>query len=246
MKPENAINAKQHKRSRKGILFGIPLLLFIGGIVLLTIGTYKYLTYAFYLSRLFIHKEVKPSTNLTELLEEKGTGDDTGIDGREPDSTTNGSSDVVRIKFPMLGEEYGTLKIDSVSLEYPVYHGDREKELVKGIGHYNGSRFPGEGGNIVLVGHRNTVFRDLEFVQVGDSVVFETTYGEYEYVISDIRITGGNDKSIVQPSNYEKLTLYTCYPFVYIGRAPKRYVVTCDLVNGIPLKELMAKGADIP
>jgi len=244
MKPEKALNAPQRKHSRKGILFGIPLLLFIGGIVLLSISTYKYLNYAFYLSRLFIQDEVKPSTDLSKLLEEKEPQNTPG-EVQEPEPGTAEPS-AIKIKFPMLGDEYGSLIIDSVSLEYPVYFGDREKELVKGIGHYNGSRFPGEGGNIVLSGHRNTVFRDLEYVEVGDSVVFETTYGRYEYVISDIRITDGNDKTIVQPSDYEKLTLYTCYPFTYIGRAPKRYVVTCDFVSGTPLKELMAKGADTP
>ena len=228
MHSKNASCTKSNKHARKGILFGIPLLLFISGILLLSIGSYKYVTYAFYISRLFIHDEIKPSIHSVDIL-----------DNNEND--LDNESVVTKVQFPSLGDQFGELVIESVAMRYPVYHGDRDEDLLKGIGHYNGSRFPGEGGNVVLAGHRNSVFKPLKLVKVGDTVIFEATYGKYVYAITDIRITQGDDKSIIEPSDIEKLTLYTCYPFDYIGNAPKRYVVTCDLVEGTPLDKLLAK-----
>ncbi len=222
------------KRSSRGILFGIPLLLFVSGIVLMSIGSYNYLSYAVYLSRLFIHDEVKPVMQPINLLEKTNTD--------EPNEPIL----VTQIQFPSLGDQFGELVIESADIRYPVIHGDRDEDLLLGIGHYNGSRYPGEGGNIVLAGHRNSVFKPLKEVKIGDTVIFEATYGRYVYTITDIRITHGNDKSIVEPSEHEKLTLYTCYPFNYIGNAPNRYVVTCEWVEGIPLSELLEKGVKTP
>lgn len=240
MLTRNRLNRKSHKSSRRGILIGIPLLLFISGIILLSISTYKYLSYAFYLSRLFIHDEIKPELHAVNVLDHDEPIE-SGEEVIRSESTSEDWVDVSAIKWPMLGEQFGNLVIESATLDYPVYHGDREEDFRKGIGHYNGSGFPGEGGNVVLSGHRNTVFKALKDVEVGDKVTFETTYGKYEYVISDIRITDGNDKTIVQPSSTEKLTLYTCYPFEYFGNAPNRYVITCSLVEGTTLKKSPAK-----
>jgi sortase A len=211
---------KSRAKPRMGILFGIPLLLFVSGIALISVGSYNYFKSAFYLSRLVIHDDINQNTKLKSV---------------------NSKTNTNKIVFPALGDKFGDIVIKSVDLNVPVYHGDREEELLKGAGHYNGSRFPGEGSNVVLAGHRNSVFSKLKDVVKGDTVSFNTTYGEYIYKISEIKIVKGNDKSIVQPLDSEKLTLYTCYPFDYVGNAPNRYVVICDLVQGTPLKELMNK-----
>jgi sortase A len=135
--------------------------------------------------------------------------------------------------YPEYGDEFGVLIIASAGIDYPVFNGDSDEQLNKGIGHYFGSRYPGENGKVVLSGHRNTVFKNLGKAKIGDQVVFETTYGTSIYKVSGIRITGGDDKTITDTAEgKETLVLYTCYPFNYIGNAPKRYVVTCDLVQG--------------
>ena len=206
------------RKSGMGILLGIPLLLFISGVTLISVGSYNYLKSAFYISRLFISDDINNNTNLKAV---------------------NNNTNEKKISFPSFGEHFGDVFIKSVDLNVPVYHGDREEELLKGAGHYNGSRFPGEGSNVVLAGHRNSVFGKLKNVAKGDEVTFNTTYGEYIYKITEVKIVNGNDNSIVQPLESEKLTLYTCYPFDYVGNAPKRYVVICDLIKGTPLKELM-------
>jgi sortase A len=201
-----------------GILFGIPILLFAFGVALISIGSYNYVKSAYYISSLFLHKDYKPSTQL---------------------KTAASQSETI---FPRYGEKFADLVIAKASINVPVFHGDSEELLLKGAGHFNGSRFPGEGSNVVLAGHRNSVFNGLKNVVKGDTITLNTTYGKYVYKITEIKITKGTDNSIVQPLDSEKLTLYTCYPFDYIGNAPNRYVVISDLVEGIPVKEIKQTG----
>jgi sortase A len=200
-------------KSKIGILFGIPFLLFTCGVALISIGSYNYFKSAYYISSLFLHNDYKSTTELK----------------------THQSYN--KITFPNYGEKFADLIIDKASINIPVFHGDSEEQLLKGAGHYSGSRFPGEGDNVVLAGHRNSVFKGLKDVAKGDTVTINTTYGTYVYKISEIKITKGNDNSIVQPLGSDKLTLYTCYPFDYIGNAPNRYVVISDLIEGNSIKD---------
>jgi sortase A len=197
-----------HNKGGRGILIGIPLSLFVCGIILITIGTYNYMKSAFFLSGMLL--------------------------SHDNYSMSDSVSDNTNSIYPEYGEEFGDLIIASAGIDYPVFNGDSDEQLQKGIGHYFGSRYPGENGKVVLDGHRNTVFKNLGEAKTGDTVLMETSYGTYTYKVSGIRITDGNDQSITEPADgIEKLVLYTCYPFNYIGNAPKRYVVTCDLVEGV-------------
>ncbi|PGZ12829.1 class D sortase [Bacillus cereus] len=140
-------------------------------------------------------------------------------------------------KIPDPGEKLGELKFSSISYEVPVVEGTHPEELKSGVGHFAGSLLPGQGGNVVLSGHRNTSFRKLEDVKKGDPIKFETPYGEFVYEVTDFKITGANDESIIVPTDYETLTLTTCYPFEYIGDAPDRFVVYTKLVSKPDLKK---------
>lgn len=131
---------------------------------------------------------------------------------------------------PDIGQVFATLKIPSVGVEKQVIHGDSEEELKKGVGHYAGSTLPGEEGNFVIAGHRDTVFRKIGGLNVGDSIFVETDWGTYEYKVANTRITKPSDLTVMEPTDYEKLTMYTCYPFNYVGNAPERFIVEGDLV----------------
>ena len=132
---------------------------------------------------------------------------------------------------PDLGEVFATVKIPRLEIEKPIVHGDGESELKKGVGHYAGSTLPGENGNFVIAGHRDTVFKKLEGIQKDDQIFIETQWGVYEYKVSDITITKPTDTSVTEPVDYEKLTMYTCYPFSYIGNAPERFIVDGEFVG---------------
>lgn len=132
---------------------------------------------------------------------------------------------------PLIGSQFATLKIENVELEVPILQGEGKDELRKGVGHYVGSLLPGEGGNIVLSGHRETAFYPLKDVEIGDEVIIETDYGQYLYQISDIYITTPDDITPTIPTDTERITMYTCYPFVKWGPTPERYVVVADLID---------------
>ena len=135
------------------------------------------------------------------------------------------------VRRPDLGVQFATIKIPSVGLEKPVIHGDASNELAKGIGHYAGSTLPGEGGNVVLSGHRETAFKSLKNIKENDSIFIETEWGTYEYKVRETKVVDKEDHYVIDPTDYEQLTMYTCYPFNYIGAAPQRFVVTGYFVS---------------
>ena len=132
---------------------------------------------------------------------------------------------------PLIGEQFATLFIDEVELEVPVFQGESAAELRKGAGHYVLSVLPGEGGNVVLSGHREKAFYSLKDVEIGNMVTIETDYGKYQYEVSDIYITTPDDVTPTVPTETERLTMYTCYPFVKWGPTPERYVVVAEFVS---------------
>ncbi len=87
----------------------------------------------------------------------------------------------------------------------------------------------GENDNCVLSGHRNTVFPELGKVREGDSLIVTTSAGTFEYVVRKVRIVDKNDRTVIVPRPQATLTVSTCYPFVYTGSAPQRYILVAYL-----------------
>lgn len=133
--------------------------------------------------------------------------------------------------YPKFGDEMGTLSIPRINAKIPIFHGTNEDELSKGIGHYAKSVLPGERDNSVLAGHRDTVFRQLGDVKLGDQLIVTTSAGTFTYEVRKIRIVDKDDRTVIIPKPRPTLTVSTCYPFRYIGPAPQRYVLVAGLVN---------------
>lgn len=129
------------------------------------------------------------------------------------------------------GDLIGKLAIPILDRELPILHGTGDTELARGVGHYIGSAFPGEQDQVVLSGHRQTVFRDLGKVQIGDQLVVETLAGTFTYEVFDQFIVDQNDRGVIVPHDEAVLTLVTCYPFQYVGSAPERYILQAKLTN---------------
>lgn len=121
------------------------------------------------------------------------------------------------------------LRIPRIHLEAPVLHGTDDITLNRGVGQIAGTAVPGEKGNIGIAGHRDSFFRDLKDISRGDVIELETTSASTTYVVERILITGPDDTSVLQPSGEQTLTLVTCYPFHFIGPAPRRFVVQASL-----------------
>ncbi len=127
---------------------------------------------------------------------------------------------------PGVGDEIGVLILPTLDEVLPIVEGVDEEELEKGVGHYKGTAFPSQDGQIVLSGHRDTVFRRLGELQIGDELVVQMPYGEFTYVIEDTDIVDADDRTVINPNiDEELLTVTTCYPFTYVGSAPDRYII---------------------
>lgn len=133
------------------------------------------------------------------------------------------------------GEQIGAIIVPNAKKTIPVYEGTSAKILEKGAGHYRRSALPGEDNNVVLSGHRDTFFHFLKDLEKNDSLILETTEKDYEYKITKFSIVASNDTTILSPKSRPILTLTTCYPFSFIGNAPKRYIVSAELIKTIDL-----------
>lgn len=134
-------------------------------------------------------------------------------------------------EYPAEGDNIGTLMIPALNRILSIFQGTGVKELKKGVGHFNQSVLPGEEDNCVLSGHRETVFRQLYKLKIGDQLIVQTTAGTFTYEVTDKRIVDKDDKTVIVPTEQAVLTLTTCYPFNTPGYFPERYIVSAVLVK---------------
>ena len=115
-----------------------------------------------------------------------------------------------------------------------VREGADEGTLSRAVGHIPGTALPGKVGNVGLAGHRDTFFRPLRNIRADDIIELQTTSGTYRYVVKSTRIVTPRDVSVLAASGGDTLTLVTCYPFYYVGSAPKRFIVHAALMHELP------------
>lgn len=119
----------------------------------------------------------------------------------------------------------GRLEVPRLRLSTLVVEGTDAKALRRAAGHVERTAFPGERGNVGIAGHRDTHFRTLQHVAEGDRIRLDTPDGLYEYRVDSILVVPPERADLLDPSDEERLTLVTCYPFHWVGLAPKRFVV---------------------
>ena len=129
---------------------------------------------------------------------------------------------------------FAVVDIRAAHLRVPVYKGTGEGELNRGAGWIPGTAQPGQGGNIAIAGHRDGFFRGLKDVSIGDAIDLSTIRYTASYTVDQIRIVEPGDTSVLRPRAAPSLTLVTCYPFYFIGDAPRRYIVHGSLKGGAP------------
>jgi sortase A len=123
------------------------------------------------------------------------------------------------------GSLVGRLEIPRLRLKAIVLEGSEGSTLRRGIGRLPETANPGQEGNLVLSGHRDTFFRPLRNIGSGDRITLVTPQGPYRYVVEWTAVVDPNDTSSIEPTAGPSLTLVTCYPFRYVGPAPQRFIV---------------------
>ena len=139
-------------------------------------------------------------------------------------------------KPPEMSSVIGRLEIPRLKMTVMVREGADGKTLHRAVGHIPGTALPGYAGNVALAGHRDTFFRELRNIQKDDEIDFETEGGTYHYLVKSTNIVGPRDVGVLAASHGNTLTLVTCYPFYYVGSAPKRFIVRAAQVS--PIQQL--------
>lgn len=203
------------RRLRRLIVAVLPFLCVLTGLFLISIGICRYLEQDALLSVLLVNREPTPVI----------------VSDLPADAARETYHGRLVAPYFYIGDQIGTLRLPSAAIEIGLFQGDREEEFQKGAGHYIGSCLPGQNGNILISAHRTSYFRNFEKLALGDLVYIETTYGHFTYRIDELRKISQDDQSIAADTPREQLTLYTCYPFSYIGNPSQRFVVICSLVE---------------
>src|SRR5437899_6667174 len=121
------------------------------------------------------------------------------------------------------GEVIGELEIPSLNISVAVFEGDDARILSLGAGHIPKTTLPPGSGNIGIAAHRDTYFRPLRLIRVNDLIELKTLAGASRYAVTETKIVQPSDIGVLATAPGRDLTLVTCYPFYYIGSAPKRF-----------------------
>jgi sortase A len=133
---------------------------------------------------------------------------------------------------PLEGESIGEVRLARLGLAVVVVQGESDAILRRAVGHLRDTALPGEPGNVVLAGHRDTFFRPLKDVLVGDVITMTTPRGDFEYIVESTAVVPPTQVEVLQPTAAPTMTLITCFPFSYVGPAPSRFIVRAREAGG--------------
>ncbi len=123
------------------------------------------------------------------------------------------------------------IQIDKLGIRVPVFDGTDDLTLNRGVGRIIGTAKLGEPGNVGIAGHRDGFFRGLKDVSVGDEIDLIMTTAKAAYIVDQIEIVSPADVRVLQARGVASITLVTCFPFYFVGDAPKRFIVHASLVS---------------
>ena len=126
---------------------------------------------------------------------------------------------------PKAGALLGSISIPRLRVSSVIVEGTDDHILTLSVGHIPGTAVPGREGNVALAGHRDTFFRGLRNIRNRDEIVLTTSDGTHLYEVESTRVVWPDDVDVLNDVGRPLLTLVTCYPFYYVGSAPKRFVV---------------------
>jgi sortase A len=213
--PPHATDAR--RRSRPALRWLERLLLIVG---IASLGYYAYVSAETALYQAYETRE------LDAILASAPAAD------IELPSTPAASAAAVPRRVPLKsGSAVGRLEIPRLGVSAVVRTGSDARTLRLAVGHIPGTAFPGDPGNAGLAAHRDTFFRRLGEIKAGDEVRVVTPDGTFRYEVEGTKVVEPTDVWVLDPTERPSLTLVTCYPFRYIGPAPRRFIVRAVLAS---------------
>ncbi|HEU4603061.1 MAG TPA: class D sortase [Steroidobacteraceae bacterium] len=137
------------------------------------------------------------------------------------------------------GTPEAVMKITRLRLEVPIYSGVSELNLNRGAARLLNTSTWDTPGNTAVAAHRDGYFRALQGIALGDEIMVETgsSLGTLHYQVEQIRVVNPSDVEVLAPTSSAWLTLITCYPFHYVGSAPKRFIVKARRIEAVTVVE---------
>ena len=135
------------------------------------------------------------------------------------------------VAMPADGESIGEIRIPRLGVSVVVVQGESDAILQRAVGHLVRTALPGVEGNVVLAGHRDTFFRPLKNIREGDRITVATAQRDFDYVVVSTSVVEPTDVAVIRPTGGRTLTLITCFPFYYVGPAPRRFIVFAREAN---------------
>jgi sortase A len=126
---------------------------------------------------------------------------------------------------PAVAGALGEIEIPRIGVSAMIMEGIDNRTLRRAVGHIPGTPLPGQDGNVGIAGHRDTFFRALRNVRTDDEITLTTVDDTYHYRVEFARVVEPSDTQVLDDSSGDTLTLVTCYPFYFVGPAPKRFIV---------------------
>ena len=151
-----------------------------------------------------------------------------------PTTTTpadTSSTTTVDPATPKPGDEIARLTIPAIEVDATVRQGVEAAQLRAGPGHYSETPLPGQAGNVVVAGHRTTFthpFQDLDQLQQGDQIIFETARGRFVYEVTGLQVVDPAVVGVLADQGDDRVTLIADHPKY---SAEERLVVTAQLVG---------------
>jgi sortase A len=149
----------------------------------------------------------------------------------EKEDARSQSSTEIEQPTPVEGTVIAKLAIPRLGLSTMVVEGAEDGDLKLAPGHIPGTALPGAPGNIGIAGHRDTFFRPLRLIHKDDVIALTTVHGEDRYRVVSTEIVDPHDVQVLYPTSRDALTLVTCYPFYFVGSAPKRFIVRAERIG---------------
>jgi sortase A len=108
------------------------------------------------------------------------------------------------------------IQIPAIGVSAPIVLGDGWEQLKKGVGQHVGTANPGEVGNVVVSAHNDIfgeLFKDLDKLKTGDTVILTTQDRSFTYVITGTQIVEPTRVDLMAPTPEKTLTMISCYPY---------------------------------
>jgi sortase A len=207
--------------SLRRFLRGGYLALFIAGIVILAVPIYYFARAFFFQSA----QDYKFRKQVSEIRESKEAGSTPKSAADAPEGAPTAGAKPAFPPIPSAGDVLGRFEIPRLRHSVMILQGTEEDQLKLGIGHVEDTAHPGQVGNIALVAHRDTFFRALRNIRKDDEIRIVTPTNTMHYFVELTKVIGPFDTDVLDPTPGAELTLITCYPFDFVGKAPMRFLV---------------------